>query len=196
MQGTMQKQKCGYNWMRIGYADSRFTTVILLVSLSVMIYLSTWVYREIPNTKWQWVLLLIIYLAAAILYTNLGVWAHEQLHCLAFRGTTPKHRTQIVFGRKYGLFLNGHYRVRGAIEYQVMRRALLAPLILSVGLSVVGWLGSFVLPGWWLPMLLTLAMAGVIDMTHDFYMVVRIRVIGDKGKYWDNGKELEVVWKA
>jgi len=27
-------------------------------------------------------------------------------------------------------------------------------------------------------------------MTHDFYMVLKIRPIGEKGKYWDTGREL------
>jgi hypothetical protein len=37
--------------------------------------------------------------------------------------------------------------------------------------------------------------AGVLDMIHDFYWYSQIRFIGEKGKYWDNGRELEVVWK-
>ena len=97
--------------------------------------------------------------------------------------------------RKYILMLSGYYRVIGAINYRVMRRALLAPLILSVSLLVIGYLGSYVLPGWWLPLLITLAVVGLIDMTHDFYMYLQIRFIGEKGKYWDTGKELEVAWK-
>ena len=196
MQGTLQKQKCGYQWMRIGYADTKFSIAILIVSLSVMGFLAIWAYREMANTEWRLVIFLTTYFVAAIIYTNLGVWIHEQLHCLAFRGTTPENRTHISFSRKYILFLNGHYQVKGAINYPIARRALLAPFVLSVGLSVVGLLGNLILPGWWLPILLTMAVAGMIDMTHDFYMYSQIRGIGEKGKYWDTGKELEVVWKA
>ena len=43
--------------------------------------------------------------------------------------------------------------------------------------------------------MLTMAVAGVMDMTHDFYMYSQIRLIGEKGKYWDKGHEIEVVWK-
>jgi len=195
MQGTMQKQKCGYRWMRIGYADARFSMVIILVSLSAIIYLASWAYREIPDTEWRWANFVAIYVVAAILYMNLGVWLHEQLHCLAIRGTNAKNRTHINFGRKYILFLNGHYTVKGPMAYRTNKRALLAPLVLTIGLSVVGLIGSFILPGWWLPVLLTMAVASIIDMTHDFYMYLKIRVIGEKGKYWDMGQYLEVVWR-
>jgi hypothetical protein len=195
MQGTFQKEKCGYKWMRIGHADARFTNVIVFVSLSAIIFLALWVYWETPKTEWHWVNFLAIYLVAAILYLNLGVWFHEQLHCLAFWGTAHEKQTRIIFERKYVLALSGHYRVRGAISYRIMRRALLAPINLSISLLIIGWLGSLILPGWWFPILLTMAVAGVIDMTHDFYMYSQIRLIGEKGKYWDKGTEIEVVWK-
>jgi len=158
-----------------------------------MILLAIWTYREIPKTEWRLFYFLVIYLVGVIIYTNLCVWLHEQLHCLAFRGTS--HKTKIFFERRYLLFLNGHYQVKGAINYTIMRRAFLAPVILSIGLIVVGLFGNLVLPGWWLPILLTMAVAGLIDMTHDFYMYSQIRVIGNKGKYWDTGKYMEVVWK-
>ncbi len=195
MQGTLQKQKCGYKWMRIGYADTKFSTAILAVCSPAIILLAIWAYREMPNTEWRLGIFLLIYFIAAIIYTNIGVWAHEQLHCLSFRGTTPEIQTHINFSRKHILFLNGHYRVKGAINYQNNRRALLAPFVLSISLTVIGLFGNLILPNWWLPILLTMAVAGIIDMTHDLYMYSQIRVIGKKGKYWDTGKYLEVVWK-
>jgi hypothetical protein len=91
--------------------------------------------------------------------------------------------------------LNGHYTVKGPITYRTNQRALLAPLTLPIGLSAIGLMGNLFLPGWWLPVLLTMGVAGLIDMIHDFYMYSKIRVIGEKGKYWGTGKYLEVVWK-
>jgi hypothetical protein len=114
---------------------------------------------------------------------------------LAFRGTRPERRAHIVYERKYILTLSGHYRVSGAIDYRTMSRALLGPLILVAGLLAIGWLGSFRLPGWWFPLLATLAVAGVLDMTHDLYMYWQIRPIGERGRYWDRGRVLEVVSK-
>lgn len=195
MKGTLQRQRSGYKWMRIGYADTRFSLAILLGSLSIMIFLALWAFREMPETKWRLGNFLFIYFIAAIIYTNLGVWLHEQLHCLAFRGTTLERRTRINFRRKYILFLTGHYRVKGAIDYRANRRALLAPLVLSVALAGIGYLGSLMLPGWWFPILLSMSVAGFVDMTHDFYMYLQIRVVGEKGKYWDTGEYMEVVWK-
>ncbi|MFZ5820843.1 MAG: hypothetical protein ACOYYJ_13160 [Chloroflexota bacterium] len=195
MQGTLQKQRSGYKWMRIGYATTRFSLAILLGSLSIMIFLAIWAFREMPETKWRLVNFLFVYFVAAIIYTNLGVWLHEQLHCLAFRGSTPEYQTHINFSRKYVLFLNGHYRVKGAIDYRTNRRALLAPFTLSLALATIGFLGNLILPGWWFPILLSMAVAGLIDMTHDFYMYSQIRAVGKKGKYWDTGKYMEVVWK-
>lgn len=148
--------------------------------------------RQRYGYKW---ILLFVYFIAAIIYTNLGVWLHEQLHCLAFRGTTPERRTHINFSRKYILFLNGHCRVKGAIDYRTNRRALLAPFVLSVALAAIGFFGNLILSGWWFPILLSMAVTGLIDMTHDFYMYSQIRVVGEKGKYWDTGKYMEVVWK-
>jgi len=196
MQGTLQKQKCGYKWMRIGYADAGFSNVIKFVSLSALIILAIWVYMEMPDTEWHFVNFLGIYLVAAILYINVGVWLHEQLHCLAFLGTVHEKQTHITYERKYMLALSGHYRVKGAISYRILSRALLAPLLLSVSLLVIGWLGSLILPGWWLPLLLSIVVASLLDMVHDFYMYSQIRFIGKEGKYWDTGRELEVVWKG
>ena len=181
--------------MRIGYADTKFSTAILMVSLSIIVFLATWVYRELPNTEWRLVNFLAVYLVAAILYVNLGVWVHEQLHCLVFRGTANESQTRIIFKRKYILALSGHYQVRGAISYRTMRRALLAPITLSISLLIIGWSGSLILPGWWFPILLTMAVVGVMDMTHDLYMYSQIRLIGEKGKYWDKGHVIESVWE-
>jgi hypothetical protein len=73
---------------------------------------------------------------------------------------------------------------------------LLGPLGLVIGWLIVGWLGSFILPGWWFPLLATLAVVSALDMVHDFYWLLQVREIGEKGKYWDTGRELEVVWKG
>jgi hypothetical protein len=195
MRGTVLEHNRGVNRMRVGYADRKFSTAILLVSLAGMLYLAWWVYRELPVTGWRVANFVIIYLVAVIVYANLGVWTHEQLHCLAFRGTHLGKRTHIIFTRKYILALSGHYKVEGASDYRTTRWALLAPLGLVIGLVVVGFIGSLFLPGWWLPLLLSMALAGILDMTHDLYWVSRIHQIGDKGQYWDNGNELLVVWK-
>jgi len=195
MRGTLQKQRCGYHWMRIGYADTRFSATLLTVAGCVIILLAIWAFVEMADTRWRLANLLTIYVIAAILYANIGVWLHEQLHCLAFRGTSSEKRTQITYKRKYMLFLSGYYRVKGAIDYRTMRGAFLAPILLSVFLAAVGLAGNQFLPGWWLPVLLTMAVAGIVDMTHDLYMVTQIRAIGKRGKYWDTGKYMEVVWK-
>ena len=195
MHGTIQKGKCGYQWMRIGHADAVFSTAILTVSLSIVIFLAIGVYRELPNTEWRLVNFLAVYLLAGLLYANLGVWFHEQLHCLAFWGTTHQSQTRIIFKRKYILALSGYYQVRGGISYQIMKRVLLAPILLSMSLVILGWVGSLILPGWWFPLLLSIAVLGILDMIHDFYMVSQIRSIGDKGKYWDKGHVIEAVWK-
>jgi hypothetical protein len=168
----------------------------MLVALSAVLTLALWVYREIPNTPWRLLYFLGVYFAAALVYANLGVWLHEQLHCLAFRGTLHEKRARITYTRKYPLALSGHYRLSGALDYRLMRRALSGPLILVLSLVVLGWLGSFILPAWWLPILLTLAVAAVLDMTHDLYWLAHIRLIGESGKYWDRGSQLDVVWKA
>lgn len=195
MRGTVLEHNHGVNRMRIGHAERRFSIVVLLVSLIGMLYLTFWVFRELATSSWRVVNFLIIYLVAVILYANLGVWIHEQLHCIAFRGTPLEKRTRITFARKYILILSGYYQVEGAIDYRTMRRALMAPLGLVIVLVAVGFLGSLFLPGWWLPLLLSMVLAGVLDMTHDLYMLSQIRMIGDKGQYWDNGHELLVVWK-
>jgi hypothetical protein len=137
----------------------------------------------------------VVYLVAATLYIKAGVWLHEQLHCLAFLGNVHKRLTYITYKWKYILALSGYYWARGANNYRNMRRALLAPLLLSIRLMVVGWLGSLALPDWWLPILLSLIVVSLLDMVHDLYMYSQIRVIGRRGKYWDRGRELEIIWK-
>ncbi|MBN2678111.1 MAG: hypothetical protein JXR32_08605, partial [Anaerolineaceae bacterium] len=71
----------------------------------------------------------------------------------------------------------------------------MAPFGLVVALVAMGLIGSLFLPGWWLPLMLSMAVVGVVDMTHDLYWISGIHKIGDKGRYWDNGRELLVVWK-
>jgi hypothetical protein len=181
--------------MRVGYADTKFALMILIGSSFIMVLLAVWAFQEMPNTEGRLVNFLAICLLAALIYANVGVWLHEQLHCLAFRGAIPKRRTQTSFSRKYILFLDGHYRVVGAIDYRTHVRALLAPFSLSVGLAAVGILGSVILPGWWLPVLLAMAVAAMMDMTHDFHMCLQIRAIGTRGRYWDSGRHMDVVWK-
>jgi hypothetical protein len=195
MRGTLRDQKNGVNRMRVGYADSRFSITILLASLFFMLFFAWWAYWEFPDTKWRPVYFLCAYLVAVTLYANPGVWFHEKLHCLAFRRTPLEKKTRISFSRKYILVLSGHYRVEGEIDYRTMRRALLAPLGLVGCLVVTGFIGSLFLPGWWLPLLMSMAVAGVLDMTHDLYWISKIRQVGAKGKFWDNGNELLAVWQ-
>ncbi|NLV45884.1 MAG: hypothetical protein GXY07_15450 [Candidatus Hydrogenedentes bacterium] len=195
MRGVVRKQKCGYEWMRVGYADAKFTLGMTFVSLSTILGCALWGYKEIPETEWRLTRFLAVYFIATVLYLNLGVWIHEQLHCLAFRRTVYAKRTHITYIRQYVLALSGHYWVTGAIDYRTMRRALSGPLILVVSSFVVGGLGGLILPGWWFPIMITMAVVSLLDMIHDFYWLLQIRLIGDKGKYWDNGSELEVVWK-
>jgi hypothetical protein len=196
MQGTLQKERSGYRWMRIGFASDRFSILVKLGSTFTLIILAIWAYLEIPATEWRWAIFLVIYLVSAILYLNFGVWLHEQLHCLGFSGSIHAKKAHITYERKHLLVLSGHYRVEGGISYQIASRALLGPLLLSIGLLVVGCLGSLVLPGWWMPLMLSMVIASLMDMIHDFYMYSQIRLIGDKGKYWDRGKVLEVVWRG
>ena len=136
MQGTIHKQKNGYNWMQVGFADAKFKYPIILVSLFAIGYLAFWVYRGIPATEWRLVYFLVIYLVAAISYLNFGVWAHEQLHCYAFKGTVLEKRTHIIFKRKFFLALQGHYRVKGQIDYRTLKRALFNPMIMVVGFLI------------------------------------------------------------
>jgi hypothetical protein len=41
----------------------------------------------------------------------------------------------------------------------------------------------------------SLAVVAVMDMIHDIYMYLQIRLIGAKGIYWDKGHHLKVTWK-
>lgn len=196
MQGTLRKQRHGCQWMRVGSAEPKFSRVFVLASLFVVICLAFRTYTQLPATGLRPVYFIAIYLIAAVLYLNLGVWIHEQLHCLPFRGTVYEKHLQIFYQRKYLVALHGYYRVTGAIDYQILRRALLGPLGLVTGWLVIGWLGSLILPGWWFPTFGTLAAVSALDMVHDFYWLSRTQQVGEKGKYWDNGHELEVVWRG
>lgn len=195
MQGTVFKQKKGYKYLRVGRADNKFLAAMIPIPIIVILYLAILIYREIPASNWRLAYFLIIYTVAALLYLNLGVWLHEQLHCLPFRNSLYAERMHIVYERKNLLVLSGYYRVSGAIDYRTMRRALSSPILLPVGLLVIAWLGSLVLTRWWFAIMASLAMAAVLDMTHDIFMLMQIRSIGNKGKYWDKGHYLEVVWK-
>lgn len=195
MQGIQIEQKNRYNYMRVGYADKWFMIGFTPLPLLIIIILAIEVYNRIPATHWRLVQFLSIYNLVVLTYLNVGVWLHEQLHCLAFRNNQYSGRVQIFFERKCILFLNGYYRVSGVIDYRTMRRALLGPVLLVIGLLVIGGLGSLVLTGWWFAIMASLAMAALLDMTHDIYMLNKISFIGDRGKYWDKGHYLEVVWK-
>lgn len=195
MQGTLRKRIYGYHWMRVGSAKTRFATVVMLISLSAVVCLAFRVYTRLPETGLRPIYFVALYIVAAVLYLNLGVWVHEQLHGMPYRRMKREKRLQIVYQRTYVLALHGYCRMYGAIGYQVLRRSLLGPLGLVIGWLIVGWLGSFILPGWWFPLLATLAVVSALDMVHDFYWLLQVREIGEKGKYWDTGRELEVVWK-
>jgi len=196
MQGTLRKHRFGYEWMRVGFAGARFRVAAFVLFLSVVILLAFWTYVEMPPAPLRLVYFVLLYFAAVLVYLNLGVWVHEQLHCLPYRAPAYRQRTQIVYTRRYLLTLSGYYCVTGPIDYRIVRRALMGPIILVLGWLMLALLASMLLPGWWLPMLLMLAAISLMDMLHDLYWLWQIRPIREKGKYWDNGSELEVVWKA
>ncbi len=197
MQGTKQQHRLGYDWMRVGFATPRFKAAALVVFVAIVLALAFWTYVTLPEADWRWRVAHFagLYFAAALVYVNLGVWVHEQLHCLPFRTRAYRERTHIHYVRKYLVALHGWYRVTGPIGYRTLRRALLGPMILVVGWVVLAWVANLLLPAWSVPLLLTLAAMSLMDMIHDLYWLVQTRSVGELGKYWDNGHELEVVWK-
>lgn len=195
MQGMETRQKYGFHRMRIGAADKPFKYTLLSFSILMMIGLAFWLYQEIPDNGWRFLTMSMIYFISAALYINLGVWLHEQLHCLGFLGTDRDYHAKITYIRKHIVLLSGYYRVAGSLRYQIMTRALLGPSLFVLLSIAAGWIGNFFLPGWWLPLCLTMAVVGIIDMTTDLYWYLQIRKIGAKGRYWDKGRELHIVWK-
>jgi hypothetical protein len=182
--------------MRIGFAPAGILSVVRPILVAGLVILALWLYGELPDTPWRWAFFLAIYLVSALIYLNLGVWLHEQLHCLGFAGTPHARHAHITYERKHVLVLGGYYRVQGGMRYPIVSRALLGPLWLSGGLVVLACLGLFLLPGWSVPLLLSLAIVSLLDMSHDLYMYLQIMGIGERGKYWDRGKVIEAVWKA
>jgi hypothetical protein len=193
--GTVEQHLNDHNLIRIGSADQKTTRIFLIVVVPNLMLLALWVYRAIPPSAWRPVIFVAIYAGALLFYGNAGVWLHEQLHVLGFRGTVNENNTQIFYSRKFILGLKGHYSVTGDIACRVMQRALLMPIFLAASFLAVGLFGSLVLPGWWLPILLSLSIFAVFDMIHDIYMVSQIRKIGDTGIYQDKGHYLEVTIK-
>lgn len=193
MQGIVEEQLEGYKRIRIGTADRKVTRIFFAVAVPLLLLLAVWVYREISPSAWRSVIFLAIYAGAMLFYGNAGVWLHEQLHVMGFRGTVNENNTQIYYNRKFLLALKGHYSVSGDIAYSIIQRALLMPIILAASFVLIGVLGSFILPGWWLPIFLSLAIMAVFDMIHDFYMVSQIRKIGDCGSFQDRGNYIEVI---
>ncbi len=195
MQGAKQGQKLGYQWMRVGFATLWFRIVAIFLFVCTMLALAFWAYLALPPGPWHMLRFAALYVGAALLYINFGVWIHEQLHCLAYRGPEYAKRAHIYYARKYLIGLNGWYSVTGPIGYRVLRGALLGPMILVAAWILIAWVGSLALPGWWAPLMLTLAAMSLMDMLHDLYWLARVRSIGELGKYWDNGRALDVVWK-
>ena len=181
--------------VHIGKADQKTIIIFNAIAIPVLIVCSVWIFRALPESNWKWIQFLLIYLIAGLFYLNAGVWIHEQLHCLGFRGTPNEANTSINYERKFGLLLTGYYSVEGDIEYAVLRRALLIPLWLAVCFILLGSIGTFFLPKWWLPIMLTLAIISMFDMVHDVYMVSQMRKIGTKGIYKDCGQYLEAIIK-
>ncbi len=190
-----EKQRAGYHWARIGFATREFERPVRLAAWFALMILAIWLYLELPDITWRLIAVPVVYGLAALLYLNLGVWLHEQLHCLAFRFSGRIKQTHIVYERRNPLVLTGHYAVQGSLDYPLASRALLGPLILSVSLLLVAIAGWLFLQSWWVPLVVSLFVVSLLDMMHDLYMVARIRPIGDRGRYWDRGKFLDVVWR-
>ena len=181
--------------MQIGSADRVFTFTFSSVALIFLMYFAYRFYQAIPDTRWRIEILLASYLAIALVYMNLGVWLHEQLHFWGFKGMEKKRNANIVYIRKHLLLLSGYYHVTGSLKYRTMVQALLGPILLALFSIVIGVVGSWYLPDGWLPLMMTISVMGMVDMITDLYWYTKIRKIGTKGKYWDRGRELNIVWK-
>jgi hypothetical protein len=195
MQGVERKMRNGYCWMRIGLAEKKFRNSVMTIAIIAIIYFAYWLFQTMPNNSWRLSTVLFLYAVTGITYMNLGVWIHEQLHYRGLLQLEKRNQAKIVYIRKYILMLSGYYSVIGHLNYPMMKEALLGPIYISLFSTAAGVLGNFFLPRWWLPLLLTIAIYGIVDMTTDLYWYERIRRIGEKGKYWDKGRELHVVWK-
>lgn len=195
MQGIEIKARNGYCWMRIGAAEKRFRNSVMIISVIFIILLAFWLYQVTPDNSWRLSTLLFIYGVSGLSYINLGVWIHEQLHFIGLSRLEKRNQAKIVYIRKNILMLSGYYSVIGHINYQMMKQALLGPIYITLVSTMIGLIGNIFLPRWWLPLMLTIAIYGIIDMTTDLYWYKSIRIVGEKGKYWDMGRELHVVWK-
>ena len=193
MKGISEKIKDGKKYIYIGHANKKMSRVFYFLAVPILIALAVWIFFSLSQSNWRVLQILLIYAGAFLIYGTLGVWLHEQLHCLGFRGTANEANTSITYERKFGVLLTGYYSVEGEIEYPILRRALLMPLCLAAGFILIGCIGALFLPGWWLPILLTLAVVSIFDMIHDIYMVSEMRKIGTKGIYKDCGHYLEVI---
>ena len=191
--GIVEKSHEGQKLIRIGGADQKVTRIFLAVAVPLLLVLAVLIYRKISPSPWRVGIFIAIYVSALLFYGNAGVWLHEQLHVLGFRDTVNEKNAQIFYSRIFLLGLKGHYSVTGIIAFHIIQRALLMPLVLAASFIVIGFLGSIFLPGWWLPICLSLAVVSVLDMIHDIYMVTQIRRIGDKGIYQDTGNYIEVM---
>ncbi len=195
MKGSVFSQENGENKLTIGYAPDSVTNVVISLEVILLLLLGIWTYVELPHTSYRPLVFIGIYLLAALVYSNCGVWLHEQLHCLPFHRPEFTGRLKITYERRFLLLLHGYYQVNGDLSYPVMKRALLGPLWLAALFLMLGLAGNFLLPGWWLPVWLSLALISLCDMIHDIYWLWATRKIGDKGTYQDKGGELEVTWK-
>lgn len=193
--GIVEQHQPDCKRIRIGGADRKVTRIFLAAAVPLLLSLAVWVYREISPSPWHPLIFAAVYAGALLFYGNAGVWLHEQLHVLGFRGTVNQNHTQIIYSRKFILALKGHYSVTGDIAYRILRRALLMPLALAAGFVAAGLAGSLILPGWWLPITLSLAVLSVFDMIHDIYMVSQMDRFGERGIYQDKGHHLEGIIK-
>ena len=176
-------------------ANNGFNLLLLTFLILCLIIFIIMLYHSISESNWRIGIIIILFIAITLTYLNVGVWLHEQLHYWGLRNLDKNHKAKIVYCRRNILILSGYYRVIGCLDYNRIVQSLLGPIYIPLATIIIGVIGNILLPAWWLPVMMIISIFGLYDMKTDLFWYFQIRNINTKGKYWDKGKELHVVWK-
>jgi hypothetical protein len=134
----------------------------------------------------------LIWLAVPLAQLYVGSLFHELMHGIPY--WDERERITISLFWKW-LFIGGHLSARGAIQYEKYQKSLWLPIAPGIAMGIFA-LASLPIANPWVTQffffasLIIIAAGGV-----DIYWSCRIRKLGNKAKYYDHGRSLDIVWK-
>lgn len=183
--GDRLKERGPFRRLRIGEPRTLYSVVLIALLIAPMVV-------DISVAGYSTNAFELLWLSAAATAIYIGVIVHEIMHALPYWGFREKAK---IFIYPKVIFIGGYLSVQGAIPYQKLQESLWMPMWMGAALGILTAVSYLMGNPWTTQFLLMVSLLSLSAGGSDVYWSWRIHKFGSAAKYYDRGRNLDIVWK-